>query len=339
MTYKTIIAGRLEFGTSRSFENAVKLFEHRAENYYRSDILLKREDVFDEISFALNIPRFITQASEKSWRNTVDLLEYLAQYAIAGDLSAWMVEEGAVLMYRLIEPTGDKAAVQEYLKGRELIQESGKENEAKEALSRAIEKFERHALAYERRGYVNFVLYNYDDAIYDYGKSISFNPSKADPYFGIAQVRMAKEEWKAAIADLDEAIKRSIPLQSIYWQARRLKAECHLHLKEYKAAALELKLFTKRTFKPGSSNFRLRKKALFQYGRSLFELSDHKEAVNAFNQAAAIESGEGAPSDAELLLWRGLALQKAGQTGFVNDWRAAADKGSERAARLLEEVV
>ena len=47
-TFKMIFSGRLEFGTERSFQQVVKFYQHRFENYYRKDILLKAEDIFDE---------------------------------------------------------------------------------------------------------------------------------------------------------------------------------------------------------------------------------------------------------------------------------------------------
>ena len=43
---KVIIAGHLEFGAERNYEQVVKLFEHRRENYYRNDIFLKVEEIF-----------------------------------------------------------------------------------------------------------------------------------------------------------------------------------------------------------------------------------------------------------------------------------------------------
>ena len=82
MTYKTIFKGRLEFGSQKSYDKVLKMYHHRVENYYKSDILLNEEEIFDESSNSLNVPRFITQGSVKSWKNTVSLLEYLAQFAV-----------------------------------------------------------------------------------------------------------------------------------------------------------------------------------------------------------------------------------------------------------------
>ncbi len=338
MTFKTIISGRLEFGTPRSFEQVIKMFEHRKENYYKNDILLNAEEIFIEDGCALEIPRYITQSSERTLQNTLNLLKQVAQFAVAGDMNAWMVDNGKVIKQGMVEPQSDKTAVKAFLRGRDLVDETGMENEAREALSRAIEKFERHALAYERRGYVNFRLRNYADALYDYNKSIDINPRKADPYFGRAFVRIAQSDYAAAIADFDKAIKFSIPLQSIYWKSRRLKADCLLNTKQYEAAVKEMGLFLKRGFKPEDSNYHWRQRVFFQYGKALMELGKYKEAAMAFDNTLNTETNREPVAEAEILLQRGIALQKAGQEGFAENWKKAADRGSKKAAQLLEEM-
>lgn len=301
MIYKSIFSGRLEFGSARSFEQVLKFYEHRRENYYKLDIIFKSEDIFFESTTSLDIPRFITQVSEKTWRNTVSLLEQVAQFAIAGDLSAWMTDNGKIISQMMIEPQSDKIAVQAFIKGRELM-EAGMEDEAKEALSKAIEKFERHALAYERRGFINLRLRNYADALYDYSKSIDINPNKADAYFGRAFVRIGQNDFAGAIPDLEKAHKTSIPLQPIYWKARRVKAECHLKLQEYANAVAELKLVTQREFTPFDSNYKWRRKAWYNYGQALLATGDKVEAIKALQAAIHIPDGEGNITDADIML-------------------------------------
>ncbi len=99
------------------------------------------------------------------------------------------------------------------------------ELEASEALSKAIEKYERHALAYERRGYVNYKLKNFNDALHDFSKSIRINPNNPEPYYGSGKVKMLKNDWDGAIQDFDQAIKRSLALQPLHWLARLKKGE------------------------------------------------------------------------------------------------------------------
>ena len=339
-TFKTILSGCLEFGNQRSYDQVLKLFQHRTENYYRNDILLNAEEIFQESSFTLNLPRFISECPEKSWKNTSNLLGYVAQYAIAGDIRMWVIHEGRLVADQTIEPKGDKSAIQAYMKGRELVQESGMEEEAMKALNQAINKFERHGKAYERRGYVNFKLRNYKDAMYDFSKSIDIHPNNPDAYWGRANVKIKNGDFRGAIDDLEMATKTSIPHQPIYWSARRLKGELHLKSGEFQKAIFELKLVTKRKFGPNDPNLKWQKNAMFNYGKALFEVGEYSEAVKVFNQTFDIKDERSeSPSKADQLLNRGLARQKAGETGYMSDIKEAAQLGSEKAVELLGALV
>ena len=285
-TFKTIFSGRLEFGNQKSFEKVYKLFQQRFENYYKSEVLLKGEEIFKEESHAVDIPRFITQTnSDKAWQNTVNLLDYIAQYAIAGEMSVWKTDNGKVLQHKIIEPDTDKVAVQAYRMGRDLANEAGREVEAMDALSKAIEKYERHAKAYERRGFVNYLLKNFSDAIRDYSKSIDLYPATSEPYFGRALVYLSQHDWTKSIIDLNEAISCAIPLQPIYWQSRRLKAEALMELYEFEQAEKELKLFNARVFTKDNPNYKYQKRTHFLQGQALMALKQHEAAKTAFVKA------------------------------------------------------
>ena len=336
MTYKTIFKGQLEFGSPKSYAKALQMYQHRVETFYKHEVLFEEEDIFNEEALSLSIPRIVTHSIEKNWKNTASLFEYVAQYAMSGTLYTWVMDEREIKHYVKIEPDSDKVAVKSYLKGRELIKVGGKEKEAMDALTKAIEKFERHAQAYERRGYVNLKLKNYDDAIYDFSKSIDLNPKICQPHLGRAKVRMIQNDWKSAIADLEQSIKKSIPLMPIYWQSRRIKAECHINLKEFDESAKELKFFLARKFTEDNPNFAWRKQAYFSYGKSLLEIGEHKESVIAFNKAIDLGMKEESGPDADQYLYRGIARQRGGESGFTKDWAEAAERGSKEATKLLE---
>jgi len=336
MTYKTIWTGRLEFGSARSYEKVLKMYQHRVESYYKFDILLEEEEIFDEASASLTVPRFITQGTKKSWKNTISMLEYVAQFAVAGNMTAWMTENGKILHHGIIEPKSDRSAVQAYLKGRELLEKKGKEDEAIKSLNKAIEKYDRHAQAYERRGFINFKLKNYEDAIYDFTKSIDFSPSNPEPYFGRGNVEKLNKNWENAINDFDLAVKTSIPLQPIYWQSRRYKAQCHFAIKDYTGAIPDLKFFCARQFKPGNPNISYKRAVWFDYGKALLETGDYETAFHAFDQVLNIEEGKDRISEAEKYIYRGIAREKAGKNGFLKDWKEAEKLGSKRATQLLK---
>lgn len=338
MDYKVIMSGRLEFGTDRNYQQVVKLYEHRRENYFRADVLFRAEQLFNDELMLLEVPRFIGTTTDKVWRNTISLLEQVADYAIAGDFNLWLLQEGTAPEHWLIEPKGDKTAVRAYLEGRQLTQETGREEDAHKALSQAIEKFARHALAYERRGAVNLRLKNYEDALYDYNKSIHINPNKPEAYHGRGLIAAMREDWKAAIADMELAMAKSIPHQVIFWRACLAKADYMVQTGQLAEAAKAYKMILVRDFPTGHPFLAMRRRVAFAYGKALAAAGQPKEALAAFNQAWQAPAMEGGPQEAEILLHRGLAAQQVGQRDFVDDWRQAADRGSDRAAQLLAQL-
>jgi tetratricopeptide (TPR) repeat protein len=225
-------------------------------------VLFKAEQIFVPEELAINVPQQTLMSTEKHWRNTTSLLKEVAQYALAGNVGAWWVQNGQVLAECQIEPNSDKVAVSEYLRGRELVQQGGME-EASIALSNAIEKYERHAAAFERRGYVNYKLKNFNDAHYDFSKSISINPVAPEPFYGRGKIHMIKNEWEAAAADFDQAIKKSLAVQPMHWLARLRKGDSLYHAKRYAEAIPELKFFLQRKFQETDPNVRFKSKAEF----------------------------------------------------------------------------
>lgn len=307
---KVIIAGSLEFGTARSFQKALKMYLHRAEVLYKNQLFFTAEDIFMEDSITVSIPRFVKEPIElRWWKNTLSVIEYVAAFATGGNVSLWRLDSGKILEHVVVEPKGDKIAIKEFQQGREIIREGGKMDEAMQALTRAIEKFERHALAYERRGFVNYRLKNYDDALYDYSKSININPRNAEAYYGRAHVHLMNKDTEKAIADLDMATKTSIALQPLYWKSRRLKGNCHLELEQYEKAAFEYRLFTKRNFAKDDPNRKALKDVYFNYGRVLLALDKAEEALEAIKTSKAIENQDFSYSESEWQEYHDKALE------------------------------
>lgn len=319
MSHKTIISGRLEFGNQRSYDKVMDMYAHRVENYFKGDIIFKLEEIVDEESFSISIPRYIGQSGDKTWLNTVNLLEYITQFAVAGAMDLWMVDQGKILNHKHIEPKGDKIAVQSFLKGRELASKPGMEDEARTAFNAAIDKYARHALAYERRGYVNYKLGNIEDALYDFNKSITLHPANPDPHVGAAIVKLTQNKFEESLPYLDNAIKNSIPHQPVYWQARRLKAEAYNALEQYDLAVKELKLFTSRNFEKTNPNFEYVAKAYFDFGKALLNLGNYLEAIAMFDKAILFIKNNNQSPVPEILPLKTEAMQKAGKNPALED--------------------
>lgn len=335
---KTIIQGKLEFGNKKSYDKVHKMFLYRAENYYKSDVILDFEEVFDEDLLTLSVPRYVGTHMEKSWKNMVALLEYCAQFAISGEMGAWQTDSGKIINSAHIEPHSDKAVVIQFRKGKQLAGEKGKEDEAIEALTKAIEKYDKHAQAYERRANVNVKLKKYHDAMRDYNKCLKLDDSIPDAYYGRARMHILNGETDKAIEDLELTIKKAIALQPIYWAARKLKADCHIKKQQFTEAAFDLKLFTNRKFDVDNPNYKWRQEAWSTYGKVLLDLEDYEEALKAFDQAFEIAEDSNEKENGKRLYFRGVAKQKAGKSGFIKDIKKAADLGVSEAAELLEEI-
>lgn len=313
-TFKVIFAGHFEFGSPRSFDTALKMFLHKKETYYKTDVLFN-ENIFNSTAMTLNVSRIkLEQVSEKSWRNTTNLMEFISQYALSGEFNAWRIVEGKMEEHKQIEPSSDKDAVQYFMNGRALVKQRGKELEAIEHLSNAIDKFDKHPQAYERRAYVHYLLGNYDHARLDYSRSIECYGEEAAPYFGKGLVCMSSNAFEAAIDCLNSAIKFSIPLQPMYWKARRVKAECLMKMDNIKEAAGELKFFVERTFSTDDPNQKWKKKALYDFGRCLNTLNDNEKAEKALCEALALP-GEHQVTDSEIQVFLEMVSSQIKQSG------------------------
>ena len=336
MQRKSIIQGRLEFANEKSFGQMFKMYEYRIENFYKNDVLFK-DDVFDEENLLLNIPRLINIQEEKWWDNTIALIEYLAQFAIAGSIAAWMVHEGQILRYAVIEPDSDKAVVQKFIKGQKLASEIGKEEEAINALTKVIEKRNSHAQAYERRGFVNYIMGDFAGALYDFNKCISYDPSIPSAYYWRARVHMRQEAWAEAIEDLNLTTKKAIALQPVYWKARRRKAFCYFYLGDLEQAAKELRLFTNRRYDKDNPNYAYLRECLAKYAEILIELDRPEEALEAIVKGLELKEQEEYVPEQRFLTLRGLAKHKLGEGG-EDDLKRAAELGSDEAERILAEL-
>jgi len=291
-SYRVILAGQFIFNNPRSFEMALNQFNLRVEIHFKGDVFLRSEAIFDSAQNSLNIPRHVEpEITERTWRNTIAALEAVCEYAIAGSLSAWKLENGKIEEYKELEPHGDKSAIQSYLLGRKLAGK-GEVQAAKEALDMAIQKCEKHAKAYERRGYINFRLKNYRDALYDFNKSILVNPHGEEAYFGRAFVHIANGDYGSAIADLDTTLKNSIPHQPIFWKARRIKGECHLIQGDFTGAASELRLVSLRNFQEGDTNHGWLRKVWFNLGQAYLANQAFAEAIKSLEMAASLPAGK-----------------------------------------------
>lgn len=311
-----------------------KQYEYRAENHHRGNLMYSEEEIFVPEELAMNIPRKVGQVMEKSFKNTAGLLEYCAQFAITGNIVMWLIDENGVRAHAHIEPKSEKSAVQLYLKGKS-FKDEGLHEEAIETLTKAIDKYDRHSMAYERRAKVNYMLKKFSDAKRDYNKSIAIDTNNPHAYYGRAKVYMINEEWEEAIADFNSCISKSFALQQIYWKSRRLKSKCHHQLKQYKDMAFDLGLFTKRPFDEGTNNHFWKRWAWMHYAIALIELEEYETAISSLTKAMEMPAVSDGVDHGQLYRYRAIAKKKAGKNGHIKDFKEAVTHGDEYSANWL----
>jgi len=337
MFFKVIIQGNLQFANEKSFHKLVKMIENRNEVYYKNVIIHKELEFLDHERFMINIPRHVGNYTDKVWKNSISLFQNCAEFAVSGRIFAWKIDSGEVLEYELIEPSGDRSAVLHFKKGKKFM-EGGQDEKAMKSLSLSLEKYQKNALAYERRASVNLLQKNFAEAMRDFHKCIHIDDTVAEAHFGIAKLHMRNGEYDEAMPFLENCIKYSIALQGLHWQARRAKAEIHMKRKEFVKAAFELKLLSKRRFSENNPNYAWKRADYFNYGLCLFEMENFEEALPAFTRALQLQTGKDDIPEGEKLYYLGLCKKKCGKNGYISDLKKATELGYERAGQVLEGI-
>ncbi len=294
--YKVIIAGQLEFGSRRAFSQVMEQYAHRMENYYKNDILLKPETIFKEEELTLDVPRTVLPSTERLWLNTLNLLERVVTFSIAGSLNLWRLDAGVMIDHHQLEPKSDRTTVQLFNHGRELVDQRDNEQEALKLMTKVVSRFERHAQAYERRGFINYRLGNDKDALYDYSKSISINPLMPESYYGRGLVNLRLNDVPAAAADFEAVTKNSIPHQSIYWMAQVALGDAYLQLGQLTDAMRAYGMFTKRKQRIASLD-RYDRRVAFQLGELYLRAGRKSDAIVALERALASPPDHKAPEE------------------------------------------
>lgn len=336
--HKCIFQGKLSFKSESSFNKALEQYANRAEVFFKNEVVFKHEDVFDSEEYALTITRTVVNIPTKSWRNTVELFDYIRQFAMSGEIECWMVESGQILEYERFEPKGDKVVISNFKEGRSLSNEEGKEKEAIAKLTKVIDKYERHSQAYERRGFVNFRMKSYVDARYDFDKSIRLDNQNARAYFGRGQLNLTEEKWQDAHDDFDMAGKRSLAVEPLFWMARRKKAQALLAMEKWEQAAKDLKLLVRRKFDVDDPNYKSIPKIHTMYVKALIQMGEEHEALDFIEQNLNESSAQGEDLRRSWMTDRGVVRKLLGEKDYKKDWEEAAALGEPRANQFLAEL-
>lgn len=339
MFYKLIIQGKFYFLNHTSYDKLVSVIQNRNQIYYKNEIVFKELEFLDHENFMISIPRYVGNHTDKVWKNTVNLFENCAQFAVSGRVMMWKIEEGRILEEKEIEPSGSRTAVLNFKRGKEFMNVGGKENEALEELNKSLETCNRNALAYERRAVVNLMLGNYPEAKEDFMKSLNVDNSIPESHLGLGRILLKEGNLLTSLMHLNFAIKTSIALQPLHWQARRAKAELHMRNEEWDEAEFELKLLVNRVFDRNDVNFSRRKQDLFNLGIVKYNQYLFDVALENFEKAMSMPYGKDKIPDKDKFYFLGMAKKNLGKSGYIHDLNKSAELGNEDAIYILEEIL
>jgi len=302
------------------------MYEGRLETYYKNELLFKEMDHFNELLFSFDVPRIVTTSTDKIWRNTVDAVNFLGQFALCGKMEAYQTDSGKILAQEVIVPNNEKQTVRDYWKAR-LLYKTGHLDDSMKAIEYCLTGYDKHTQALELAAKIHIRQNRLDKAAEFLTQALKSNPRSYTAFFRRGQIFFGMNEYEKALADFDNALKHSLAVLDIHWRSRLEKARCLIELGSHESAGKEIGFFLHKQFDPTSDNHARKREALLLKGRSLMNTNQHKEAIDMFTKALDHESGEHIVSSAECIYYRGLAKKGKGMDSFSKDLERATEMG------------
>jgi len=237
---RVIIFGRAEYKNLRSIKLARAEYIRHNETKAKGDLLFKPEVLFGEdpeeelTELHLEFKRKIHEANDKTLTNTLNALELLLQFAIAGRIDLFIIEAGELPRQQVLEVRNDKSTVHAFVAGLEAMEEE-RWADAIGPLTDAIDSFARHPWAYNARGDSHFQLDQIEEAASDYETATKLYPDLPNPHLGLAKIAHKRGQRAATIDNCERAMNGSIPHQPGYWICALFQTQVFLDLVEQEA--------------------------------------------------------------------------------------------------------
>ena len=217
----------------------------------------------------------------------------------------------------------------------------------------AIQLDPKYSQAYNNRGYAYINKRDYDRGIHDYDEAIRLNPDYTVAYRNRGNAYLAKRNYDHAIQDYDQAIRldpRNLPAYTARGAAHLVTNAYDRAIQDYdQAIQLDQKNSPAyvgrgtgylvegdyvRATKDYDLAIQLNPKNVVAYknrGIANFLQSNFKEAADAMSQANALQA------DANTMIWRYIARERAGENGAAElETNAAQLKSSDWPRPLIE---
>jgi tetratricopeptide (TPR) repeat protein len=240
---KVIFKGRLDFGSTATVARMLPQLETRIVTFYKEDFPWKLEELFEEDASSLVFKPVSTQLMDRTWKHGIDALNWMAQYALCGEILAVKLGEKKQVEY--IKPIGEKATVMYY----KHASETEDMEERKYLLDEAIKKYNHHIDALLLRADLFMDAGNHDDARDDLLLTSKCDPDNPAVHYRMARHNLFLTHIEDALRHSEAAISKSMPMEKIHWKARILKGKILRALGQDDAALAEWRLVETRLIK------------------------------------------------------------------------------------------
>ena len=182
--------------------------------------------------------------------------------------------------------------VWDYIRRGNRAYEEGRQQDAVDEYSKAIEIYPKNAVAYNNRGIVYYELGYYEKAIKDYDKAIEVDPNYAAAYTNRGIVFYELGQYEKAINDYDKAIE----LDSNCAGAYNNRGNVYSELRQYEKSIKDYDKAIELDFNDA--------KAYNNRGNVYDELGQHEKAIKDHDKAIEL-----APNDAVAYTNRGIVYE------------------------------
>ena len=234
---RVIIFGRIDYKNKRSVNFARNEYIRHNETKAKGDLIFRPEVFFGEEPDAeldflhIEFKRKIHEAADKTLQHSLNALEVLMQFAIAGRVDVFVLAAGELPQQRTLTVRNDKSTVHALAAGLEAIEEA-RYADAIPPLTDAISSYKQHAWALDARSTCHYELGDLEAAEADAKAARAIYPALPNPHLTLARIADQRGERAKAIDGCKRAMDGSIPHQPGYWICALFQAKVLLDLLE-----------------------------------------------------------------------------------------------------------
>lgn len=229
---RVIFKGKFDFGNPETAQRISRQLEPRILNLYKGDFPWKPESLLPEGADQVSFKPESMHLSDRTWKHAINGLEFLAQFALCGEIVAFDLGHPKKAAIR-IRPSSEKAAV--VLFNHALEAERPEERE--DLLSQTLEKYPDHIDARIARAELSLDLDRLAESRADIDMALDRDREHPKAWLVSALVHVRSNQMDQALDSVNQGMSNSMPLEEVHWRCRLVKAQILLSDGQFEHAA------------------------------------------------------------------------------------------------------